>query len=268
MKVCVKLVENAKVAISIVTYNSQHIFKVLDNVKKEFGGDNRFRFVIFDNNSREDYKKQLKEYEDFADITFYGENNGFGFGHNYNLLRANEEFFLVFNPDIILSRDNLVKMLENMDNDKTISLLVPKVLNPDGSIQHLIRDRVTVFDYALRFIPFKFVKNIFAKRLASYECRELPDNQFVDIRIGSGCFMLIRGEAFKEVNGFDDRYFMYFEDYDLCLELKKRNKRIVYTPFSSVIHYYERGAHKNSNLFKIFMKSMGKFFNKWGWRLF
>lgn len=259
---------NAKVAISIVTYNSQHIFTVLDNAIKEFGGDDCFRFVIFDNNSRPDYQEKLKEYEDFVDITFYHENNGFGFGHNYNLLEANEDYFLVFNPDIILKREDLLKMIQNMDNDRTISLLVPKVLNPDGSIQHLIRDRVTVFDYALRFIPFKFVKNMFDKRLASYECRNLPEDRLVDIRIGSGCFMLVRGSVFKEVNGFDDRYFMYFEDYDLCLEVKKRNKRIVYTPFSHVVHYYERGAHKNKNLFKIFMKSMGKFFNKWGWRLF
>jgi GT2 family glycosyltransferase len=264
----VKILGNAKVAISIVTYNSQHIFDVLDNAEKEFGGDERFRFVIFDNNSNEDYKQRLKEYEGFANITFFKENNGFGFGHNYNLLKATEEYFLIFNPDIILKREDLIKMLDNMDKDRTIALLVPTVLNPDGSIQHLTRDRVTVFDYALRFIPFRFVKNMFAKRLATYECRNLPDDRFVDIRIGSGCFMLIRGKDFKEVNGFDDRYFMYFEDYDLCLELGKRQKRIVYTPFSNVVHYYERGAHKNSNLFKIFIKSMIKFFNKWGWRFF
>jgi len=262
------MLANAKVAISIVTYNSKHIFNVLDNVIKEFSGDERFRFVIFDNNSNEDYKKQLKEYEGFADITFYDENRGFGFGHNYNLLHANEKYFLVFNPDIILKRNDLLRMLDNMDKDPTIALLVPKVLNPDGTTQHLIRNRVTVFDYALRFIPFQFVKELFSKRLATYECRDLPDNRCVDIRIGSGCFMLIKGTAYKEVNGFDDRYFMYFEDYDLCLELGKRNQRIVYTPFSNVVHYYERGAHKNKKLFKIFMESLVKFFNKWGWKLF
>lgn len=258
----------SKVAISIVTYNSKHIFKVLEHVKSEFAGDERFRFIIFDNNSATEYKEQLKQYDDFADITFHNENKGFGFGHNQNLLRASEEFFLVFNPDIILNREDLLRMLEVLEQDPSISLLVPKVLNPDHTTQHLIRDRVSVFDYALRFIPFSFVKKMFSKRLASYECRNLPEDRFVDIRIGSGCFMLLRSSSFKEINGFDDRYFMYFEDYDLCLELRKRNKRIVYTPFSSVIHYYERGAHKNKQLFKIFMQSLVKFFNKWGWRWF
>jgi GT2 family glycosyltransferase len=258
----------AKVAISIVTYNSKHIFNVLDQLKKEFGFDSEFRFLIFDNHSSPDYQNRLKEYQDIAEITFYHENNGFGFGHNYNLLKSSEKYFLIFNPDIILVKEDLLKMLQVMDNDEHISLLVPKILNSDGTPQHLMRNRVSVFDYFLRFVPFQFVKELFAKRLASYELRDIPNDKFVDIRIGSGCFMLVRGNDFKEVNGFDDRYFMYFEDYDLCLELKKRNKRIVYTPFSNVVHYYERGAHKNSKLFKIFIQSMIKFFNKWGWRLF
>ncbi|MBM7654746.1 glycosyltransferase family 2 protein [Neobacillus cucumis] len=259
---------NAKVAISIVTYNSKHIFDVLNNLKTEFGDDPNYRFVIFDNNSNEDYKQQLREYMDFAEITFFHENNGFGFGHNYNLLQANEKYFLVFNPDIVLKKDDLQKMIDKMEQNPSIGLLVPQVLNSDGSVQHLMRDRVSVFDYALRFIPFQFVKKMFHKRLASYELRDIPNDRDVDIRIGSGCFMLLRGQDFKEVGGFDDRYFMYFEDYDLCLELKKRNRRIVFTPFSQVVHYYERGAHKNSRLFKIFMQSMYKYFNKWGWRLF
>ena len=259
---------NALVAVSIVTYNSKRIFDVLDNLKEEFGSDKRIRFILFDNNSTDDYKRKLESYKDFIDITFYHENNGFGFGHNYNLLKSNEKYFLIFNPDIILKRDTLRNMVEQMERDESISLLVPKVLNADGSTQYLIRDRVSVFDYALRFIPFKFVKNIFDKRLESYECRNLPDDRNSEIRIGSGCFMFIRGNDFKAINGFDDRYFMYFEDYDLCLELKKRGKKIIYNPALNVVHYYERGAHKNPKLFKIFMQSMYKFFNKWGWRLF
>lgn len=256
------------VAISIVTYNSKHIFKVLDHLIKELGNDEKYRIMIFDNNSTESYKEKLKQYEHFVDINFYKENNGFGFGHNQNLLHANEDYFIIFNPDIIVDKKNLEEMISLMEQDESISLLVPKVLNDDGSTQHLMRRRVTVFDYALRFIPFRFVKRMFHKRLAAYEMRDIPNDRLVDINMGSGCFMLFRGEAFKEVDGFDSRYFMYFEDNDICLELKKRNKRIVYTPFSNVVHFYERGAHKNWKLFKIFVTSMVKFFNKWGWKLF
>ncbi|MGG3690176.1 MULTISPECIES: glycosyltransferase family 2 protein [Bacillaceae] len=258
--------EHPTMVISIVTYNSKHIFDVLDNLKKEIGNEPNIRVAVFDNNSSNEFRNQLKQYSDFANITFYHENNGFGFGHNYNLLNADEKYFLIFNPDIIVTKENLYNMVTVMENDESIALLVPKVLNEDGSIQHLMRRRVTVFDYALRFIPFDFVKKLFAKRLATYECRDIPQDRFVDINMGSGCFMLIRGDIYKEINGFDERYFMYFEDTDLCLMLKKRNRRVVYTPFSFVVHFYERGSHKNWKLFKIFVKSMVKFFNKWGWK--
>jgi GT2 family glycosyltransferase len=258
--------EYPTMVISIVTYNSKHIFDVLNNLKKEIGNEPNIRVAVFDNNSSNEFKNKLKQYSDFANITFYHENNGFGFGHNYNLLNADEKYFLIFNPDIIVTKEDLYNMVTVMENDESIALLVPKVLNEDGSIQHLMRRRVTVFDYALRFIPFDFVKKLFAKRLATYECRDIPQDRLVDINMGSGCFMLIRGDIYKEINGFDERYFMYFEDTDLCLMLKKRNRRVVYTPFSFVVHFYERGSHKNWKLFKIFVKSMVKFFNKWGWK--
>lgn len=260
--------KDKNVAISIVTYNSKHIFNVLENLKAEFGQSDRYRFLIFDNNSEEEYKRKLSKYKDFAEITFHSSNEGFGFGHNQNLLKSSEEYFLIFNPDIILEKNNLDQLIDNLDQDPTISLIVPKVLNSDGTTQYLIRDRVSVLDYALRFVPFAFIKRLFSKRLHTYECRDLPDDHNSDIRIGSGCFMLIRSEAFKEVNGFDERYFMYFEDYDLCVALNNRGKRVVYSPTSTVTHYYERGAHKNFTLFKIFIRSMIKYFNKWGWRFF
>lgn len=267
MKECDKMTYPV-VAISIVTYNSEHVFEVLDNLKKEFGSFNDYRICIFDNDSNDDYKERLNTYKDFADITFYPENKGFGFGHNYNLLKCNSKYFLILNPDIIVTRENFLNMLDVMEKDDTISLLVPKILNSDGTVQHLMRHRLTVFDYALRFIPFRFIKKLFDKRLASYECRNIPNDRLVDIRMGSGCFMLIRGNDYQEIDGFDERFFMYFEDNDLCLKLERNNKRTVYTPFSEVVHFYERGSHKNWKLFKIFITSMIKFFNKWGWQFF
>lgn len=256
------------VLISIVTYNSKHIFKVLDQLKSEFDMNKQFKFVVFDNNSSLEYQEELKTYIPFISVNFYSENNGFGFGHNYNLLQAKEDYFLVLNPDVILKKNDLLNMIQVMESSNRIGLTVPRVLNSDGTTQYLIRNRVSVFDYALRFIPFKVIKKMFNKRLSQYECRNLPLDKNIPVRIGSGCFMLLNSLAYKEVGGFDDRYFMYFEDYDLCLELEKRNYKIIYCPTSTIIHFYEKEAHKNRELFKIFMQSMYKFFNKWGWRFF
>lgn len=259
--------DDRSILISIVTYNSEHIFKVLDQLKSEFKENKNkdLAVKIFDNNSTNEYKKKLKMYKDFATITFYDENKGFGFGHNYNLLDSKEDYFLVFNPDVILKKKELEKLVEVIKSSSSIGLVVPKVLNDDGTTQHLIRNKITVFDFFLRFIPFSFVKSLFNKRLKKYECRDLPTDKNSEIKMGSGCFMLLKSQAYKKIKGFDDQFFMYFEDNDLCLRLREAGYKIIYCPQATIIHFYEKGAHKNKKLFKIFMTSMYKFFTKWGW---
>ena len=88
----------------------------------------------------------------------------------------------------------LDRLLDRIKIDKNIAVVSPKVLNEDGTTQYLVRQKLDVFDYMLRFIPFQFVKKIFDKRLSIYECRDLSDTETTDIKMGSGCFMLIDRE--------------------------------------------------------------------------
>jgi GT2 family glycosyltransferase len=148
------------------------------------------------------------------------------------------------------------------------AMLAPKILNEDGTTQHLIRERLAVFDYVLRFVPFKWVKKRFDKRLAVFECRGLPTDVDSYVRMISGSFMVADIDKFKEIRGFDERFFMYFEDNDLCLSFEKAGYKLLYTPFYAVVHFYGKGAHRNAKLFRVFLTSMMKFFNKWGWRFF
>jgi len=80
----------------------------------------------------------------------------------------------------------------------------------------------------------------------------------------SGCFMLLRTEVLKVVGGFDERFFMYCEDFDLCRRIGQVSKTIYY-PDVSVIHNYEKGSYKNSKLLRYHIQSSVKYFNKWGW---
>lgn len=257
-----------QVVISIVTYNSRHIFEVLDSLKKELANKPNYRVVIFDNHSDSDFQSKLKKYEDSATIHFNDENKGFGYGHNVNLMNAPEDYYLVFNPDILFKEEEIVKLVQLMEEMPQAGICVPKVLNDDGTTQYIVRQRFTLFDYLLRFVPFNFIKKLFDKRLRSYECRDLSETEITKVKSGSGCFMLIRGSLYNKIGGFDERYFMYFEDNDICLETWKNGYEVIYTPFAEVTHFYEKGAHKSKKLFSIFMKSMRQFFNKWGWKFF
>ena len=255
-----------KVLISIVSHNSSDLFRTLDNLQREVGQDERFEVVVYDNASDESYREKLRKY-DFIRLIEASENLGFGHGHNQVLLNTSSEAAFICNPDIIVTKEVLEHMLTLLQRDN-IAAVSPKVLNEDGTTQHLVRHKLTVFDYFLRFVPFQFVKKLFDARLADYECRNLPDDRSSIIKMGSGCFMLVDVDVFKEIQGYDERFFMYFEDNDFCLRLNQTGNQILYSPFDTVVHLYGKGAHRSWKLFLVFMQSMAKFFNKWGWRWF
>ncbi|WP_399553691.1 glycosyltransferase [uncultured Vagococcus sp.] len=255
------------IAISIVTYNSQDVFETLDNIVEVLIPQGNIEVYLFDNHSSEEYRVKLKAYQSLIKIHFYHENMGFGYGHNYNLSLSQEDYFIVYNPDILISATNLVVMYEFMEQNLEIAMSVPKVLNVDGSTQHLIRRKLDVFDYLLRFIPIDGVRKLFDKRLATYECRDLTEDR-QPILFGSGCFMFFRTSKLRKIKGFDEQFFMYFEDNDICQRLRAENETIYYLPDAQVTHFYAKGAHKSKRLFKIFLKSMIQYFNKWGWTFF
>lgn len=259
-----------KIAISVVTFNSAEAFKTINNLVHEILPTIPSELFIFDNNSDDAFKERLAKYAGpQIKITFYQENKGFGFGHNYNAKLTDSPYLVVCNPDILIDSQSLVGLYNYIEENSATALVAPKVLYPDGTTQYLMRQKLDVFDYMLRFIPFQFVKKVFHKRLAFFETRELTELTTPQkIPFVSGCFMFYRKKDFDAIQGFDERFFMYFEDNDICQRTRKSGKDITYVPQASVIHFYGRDSHKSRKVFMIFIRSMVTYFNKWGWRFF
>jgi len=148
-----------------------------------------------------------------------------------------------------------------MENNPDIGLTMPKVLYPDGSLQYLCRLLPNPCDLFLcKFrVPLlsRYRNSIYELRFADYE-------RIQDIPYLSGCFMFIRSDAFGKAGFFDEKFFMYFEDIDLCRRIK-RYYRTVYYPAVSIYHGYEKGSSKDPRLLKEIFYSGMKYFNKWGW---
>lgn len=86
------------------------------------------------------------------------------------------------------------------------------------------------------------------------------------VPFAQGSFLVIRTELFRELEGFDERYFMYMEDADLCKRVNNVSS-LWYCPDTAVIHKWERGSHKDKKLLKIHILSMFRYFRKWGWKI-
>ncbi|MFL2028497.1 glycosyltransferase family 2 protein [Loigolactobacillus zhaoyuanensis] len=258
----------APVTVSIVTYNSAHIFEAVARFKSEVLAHYPVTLRIFDNHSAPAYVEKLQALaSEQVIITAASDNHGFGYGHNVNLVQSKTDYFVCCNPDILIDRTSFVTMYDYLASQPAVSMITPKITDPDGQVQYLIRYKLDVFDYLLRFVRFNFVKRLFAKRIARYECRDLSDER-QQIRFGSGAFMFLRTSILRQIGGFDERFFMYFEDNDLCMRINQAGGQIFYLPDAPVIHYYARDSHKSSRIFKLFLTSMYRYFNKWGWRFF
>ncbi|MBF0228841.1 MAG: glycosyltransferase family 2 protein [Desulfamplus sp.] len=212
-------------------------------------------------------------------ITKNRKKMGYGANQNQNIAKAKGKFLLIMNPDMVLPPNLFNIMVKFMDDHKDAGIATCKVCNLDGSSQYLNKREPTIFDlFVRRFFPnirkiylskstntIQELHNTIVKRLDMYEMRDVGYDKVVDVPFVSGSFMFTRASLIKELNGFDERFFMYFEDVDLCKRV--RNKaRSLYCPDVSVIHRWDRASHKSLKWTIVFILSGLKYFHKWGFR--
>ncbi|AMV43441.1 glycosyltransferase family 2 protein [Paraburkholderia caribensis] len=194
-------------------------------------------------------------------------NIGYGCGHNLAIENSPYSFHLVLNPDIELDARALASAVDFLDAHPEAGLLTPRIGDDAGQLQFLCRRYPTLVDLFVRgFLPAR-ARRLFDRRLARYEMRDLINERDTvwDPPIVSGCFMVFRTTVLKTLAGFDSRYFLYFEDYDLSLRAHEVT-RVVYAPVVRVLHHGGGAARKGSAHIRMFVSSAFKFFNRFGWK--
>jgi len=256
-----------KLAACIVTYNSDPA-RVEETVRSLLSCDvDMMHLTIVDNASEQGYQARLKRIIPVPLIKAPS-NRGFSAGHNLGLENApDSEYYLVLNPDVVVHKGTLGKLIDFMDGHQDVGLTSPRILNPDGSIQPLNKRLPTVLDLFLRrFSPaamqrLKPVK----RRMDHYIMADLGYDQSYVVPYMSGCFMLFRRSILTRAGLFDDRFFMYLEDADMTRRINQISKA-VYFPDAAITHYWFRGSHRSMKLAWVTVQSAFRFFNKWGWR--
>lgn len=195
---------------------------------------------------------------------FNNKNLGYGAAHNIALhktLEQNVLYHLVINPDIQLDYRILDELTDYMDKNPDIGHIMPRVLNPDGTIQYLCKLLPRPSDLLFRrFLPTGWTQ----KSNEHFELRKSGYDKIMEVPYLSGCFMLLRTEALKNVGMFDERFFMYPEDIDLTRRIHRKYKTIFY-PNVSVVHHHARASYQNVRLLAVHVWNLVRYFNKWGW---
>lgn len=218
---------------------------------------------IIDNSSN-DSLRELKNISERI-VYIYSDNLGYGSGHNIAIKKSVEkgaDYHVVLNPDVHWEGDVIKLLVEFMDEHRNCGLVMPKVLYPNGDIQYLCKMLPTPIDlFGRRFIPWKKYQE---RHDACFEMHWTRYDKLMEVPSLSGCFMFMRVDVLREVGGFDERFFMYAEDLDLCRRIGEVSKTM-YLPDVSIVHEYEKGSYKNKKLLKYHICSVVKYFNKWGW---
>jgi GT2 family glycosyltransferase len=195
-----------------------------------------------------------------------GNNIGFGAGHNLTFNPLNSKFHLILNPDVELAPDALGAAIRFMNENSDCEMIAPAVINKAGETEYLCKRYPTVLDLLLRGFAPAWLRAFFKRRLDRYEMRDaLADNVLWNPPLISGCFMFLRSTLLSKLTGFDPRYFLYFEDYDLALRAHEVT-RIAYVPSVRVVHHGGYAARKGWRHIALFIRSAIVFFNDHGWR--
>lgn len=190
------------------------------------------------------------------------QNLGYGRGNNLAIRDSitRHRYHLVCNPDITLGHGLLAELYTLLETRPHVGLCGPRVIAPDGSLQYLCKRAPTPFDlFIRRFVPPAW----FPQRRRHYEMRDHSYDHEMEPTFLSGCFMFFRSSVLRQLDGFDERYFLYLED----LDLSRRSQNVaqnLYYPGNHVVHVHDRGAHKSLKLLLHFGVSVARYYCKWG----
>jgi len=243
----------------IVTYNSMDTIETTVRSLLEHTREIPFRLYIVDNRSKDGTADFIRRHFPEVTVLENAKNAGYGGGHNTVLPLLESDYHVILNPDVEIREDVIGKIAAYLERNADIGMVSPRICGRDGRDQILgKRDPTLRYLLASRFRGRERAR----KRLREYAMLDAPRDAVFDIENATGCFMLLRTEIFKRIGGFDDRFFLYFEDSDLTRRARALG-RVVYYPDAVVYHSWSRGSKHSLWLMWVHLRSALLYFRKW-----
>lgn len=217
-----------------------------------------FQLFVVDNASSDSSASMVRERFPQVQLVELPTNVGFAAANNIALRAAEGRYVLLLNPDTVVCPGALRVLVEFADTHPQAGAVGPLLLNPDGGIQLSCSRRPTLFREAWRLFHLERVYP-----LAGYPKQIWQAGQPCRVDVVSGACLLLRRAALQQVGGFDEDYFVYTEETDLCCCLKPHGWEIYWVPEARVIHYGGQSTQQvHREMFLQLYKSKVRFFRK------
>jgi len=250
------------VSIIIINYNSTELLKICINSIEKFTNGINYEIIVVDNSSMPGHVDELLKFHDRITLIKNDINRGFGAANNQGVEVANGKYILLLNNDTILFENSIKKVFdfaESLDGNEIIGC---KLLNEDKSTQKSVYDFPTLLN-VLTSNLFLYLLFPNSKYFNKYHLMNKGINRITEVDVVTGAFLFMHRKVFEGLGGFDERFFFYMDDTDLCYRHKKNNGKVIYFPETSIIHLKGKSA-KGESWFKNKYQSLStiKFFQK------
>jgi GT2 family glycosyltransferase len=222
---------NNKITIIIVLYNSTNlIFDCLKSLKN-------FNIIIVDNGKNYNLLDELKRQKNIKIIS-KNENLGFGNAINFAFESVKTDFFLILNPDILIEESAILKLLSTASNYEDCAIAAP--LNvPDLDSYGVLPEKRNLFE-----------KNKYFSINSDHQ-KHNPEGE-ICVDVSKGCALLINSKYFKEVDFFTKKYFLFWEEIDLCRKFQKKKLSVIVNPLS--LAYHNQGKSSKLTFSNFFLR--------------
>jgi GT2 family glycosyltransferase len=251
-----------ELSVTICSWNTcadlRECLSSLDAVK----GEVSLEVIVWDNASSDDSASMVEEEFPWVRVFRSETNLGFGGGHNSAMREATGEYLMPLNSDAVVHEGALFKIVQHLKQNTDVGIVGPKLLNPDGSLQYSCRRFPTPLAAVFRNTPLGkiFPNNRFSRE---YLMQDWPHDTARDVDWVSGAAFCMTRKCFEATSGFDEQFFMYMEDVDLCYRAHEHGFRVTYLPDALVTHAIGRSTDLVANRMIVqFHKSMMLFYKK------
>ncbi|QGZ71125.1 glycosyltransferase family 2 protein [Aeromonas hydrophila] len=251
---------NVSVSIIILNYNSSKytidcVNSILDSLFHEY------EIILVDNNSNPDEVNLLVNFlndveNDNVHLIKNNINFGFALGNIFGISRAKGKYIFVLNNDTLVDKEALRVLYAFMEKHSDVSLCIPSQYDKDG-----------VYHSSFAYLP-----SVANQWLGNGLCRVFNPSEYVDrrkiyekpfkVQMGSGASMFFRASDYLKVGGLDPNFFLYCEEEDICLRMRKEKMKIFFVPDAKITHYGGGSTNRNIEIELEFYRSLFYFFDK------
>lgn len=259
-----------KVSVIIVNYNHKYFPRMCVEAIEKSNTNFEYEIIVVDNGSQDESVNFLRKMEKEGRIRLIeaGKNLGYGQGNNLGVKHAKGEYVIISNPDVFVHADTMQKLVDYMEKHEEVGLVAPRLRYYNGQIQASCRRHMSFVDLVIKR-TFLGRLPYFKKRLENYLMEDFDHNKPCEVDLVTGAYFIMRKKVYEEIRGFDRRFFLFMEDYDLCRTLHYQGYKVIYYPVAEAEHYHKRLS--GGNLFTLFTKkvfwihvySAIKYFWKW-----